>query len=83
MIGLDRMIDAMSRAPAEILGIERGRLAVGAIADVVVFDPEREWTVEAASLTSKSKNTPFDRWPMKGRVTRTIVGGRSVWKGSE
>ncbi len=83
IIGLDRMVDAMSRAPAAILGIERGTLAVGAIADVVVFDPQRVWTVEAATLTSKSKNTPFDKWKMKGRVTRTIVGGRSVWRSGE
>ncbi|RMD83152.1 MAG: dihydroorotase [Candidatus Dadabacteria bacterium] len=81
ILDLSRMIEAMSLAPARILGIERGTLSVGAVADVVIFDPEREWRVEAAKLTSKGKNTPFDGWTMKGRATRTIVGGRSVWRG--
>ena len=61
------------------LGIDRGTLAVGAPADVTIFDPNCEWALDAASLASKSKNTPFDRWSMKGKVMRTIVGGRSMW----
>jgi dihydroorotase len=76
---LDRMVDALTSAPARNLGIDRGTLAVGATADVTIFDPTREWVMEAAALASKSKNTPFDRWSMKGKVTRTIVGGRSMW----
>ncbi len=77
---LSRMIDAMSSAPARILGLDRGSLAVGRPADIVVFDPDAEWTLIASELHSKSKNTPFDNWTMRGRVTRTLVGGRSVWE---
>ena len=76
---LGRMVEALTSAPARNLGIDRGTLAVGATADVTIFDPSREWTLEAAALASKSKNTPFDLWSMKGKVTRTIVGGRSMW----
>jgi len=80
---LERVIAAMTIAPARNLGLDRGTLSVGAPADVAIFDPKREWTVDAAALASKSKNTPFDGWKLKGKVTRTIVGGRSVWEDSQ
>jgi dihydroorotase len=75
--------DAISRltlGPARALGIPRGTLEVGAAADVTVIDPELKWTVEAQKLLSKSKNTPFDGWKMKGAATHTIVGGKVIWK---
>lgn len=81
-VDLMRMLDALTVSPARILGIERGRLEEGLPADVVIFDPDAEWELAAAALESKSKNTPFDGWPMCGRVLRTIVGGRTVWEGS-
>jgi dihydroorotase len=62
--------------------LERGTLARGAVADVVVFDTRRRWNVVATELASKSKNTPFDGWEVQGKVTRTIVSGRSVWEDS-
>jgi dihydroorotase len=76
---ISRMVEAMTIAPARVLGLEAGTLAVGAPADVAIFDPKLEWTLDASELASKSKNTPFDGWRFKGKVTRTIVGGRSVW----
>jgi dihydroorotase len=79
-MSIERMVDALSTQPARNLGLERGTLARGAVADVVVFDAKREWRVNAAELASKSKNTPFDGWDMQGKVTRTIVSGRSVWE---
>ncbi len=80
VVTMSRIIEAMTIAPARNLGLESGTLAVGAPADVTIFDPDREWTLDAAELASKSKNTPFDGWRFKGKVTRTIVGGRSVWE---
>ncbi len=77
---LERMVDALSTQPARNLGIERGTLARGSVADLVVFDADRAWNVNATELASKSKNTPFDGWEMRGKVTRTIVAGRSVWE---
>ena len=61
---------------ANILGIDAGHLSVGADADVCVFDPERYWKVEPATLLSQGKNTPFSGIELKGRVTHTLVGGQ-------
>ncbi len=82
-LSMTRLIDALAPAPSRILGIERGTLEPGAVADLVLFDPEREWTLTAATMVSKSRNTPFDGWKMKGRVVRTLVGGVTVWEHTE
>ncbi|MGH7821937.1 MAG: amidohydrolase family protein, partial [Candidatus Binatia bacterium] len=68
----------VSVSPAAILGVAGGTLQAGAPADVAVVDPAREWTVEAAKLRSRSRNSPFLGWKMKGRAIVTIVGGRIV-----
>ncbi len=80
---LGRILEAMTIAPARNLGIDRGTLAKGAVADVTIFDPDREWTVKADEIASKSHNTPFEGRVLKGKVVRTIVGGRSVWEDPE
>lgn len=66
-------------APASILGLAAGRLKVGAAADLVLFDPDRGWKVNAKAFHSKSKNSPFDDRPVQGMVMRTIVDGRTVY----
>ncbi len=66
--------------PARALGIPRGTLEVGVPADVTIIDPELKWTVARGKLHSKSKNTPFDGWQMKGGATHTIVGGKVVYR---
>lgn len=62
--------------PARILGIPKGTLAIGADADVTVIDPNMRWMVDPAEFQSKSTNTPFAGWELKGRATTVIVGGR-------
>ena len=62
--------------PARILGINKGTLALGADADVTIIDPEVSWTVRPEEFRSKSTNTPFAGWDLKGRATTVIVGGR-------
>jgi dihydroorotase len=57
-----------------------GQLQEGGVADVTVIDPNLVWTVEAQSLMSKSKNTPFDGWEMKGAAVCTIVAGKIVYR---
>jgi dihydroorotase len=69
-----------SVGPAEILGVGGGTLRTGAPADVTVVNPEIEWRVNAAELRSKSKNSPFLGWTMRGRAISTIVGGRVVFE---
>jgi dihydroorotase len=66
-------------APARLLGLKKGTLTVGAEADVTVFDPDREWTFDKASSASKSQNSPFHGWPLKGKPVATIVAGKKVW----
>jgi len=83
IVDMKRLIEALTVAPARNLRLDRGSLAVGAPADVTIFDPDVEWTLDASRLASKSQNTPFEGWTMKGKVTRTIVGGRSVWEESQ
>ena len=68
----------LSAAPAKILGVAGGTLGAGSPADVTVVDPAREWTVDGARLRSKSRNSPFLGWAVKGRARATIVGGRIV-----
>ena len=77
------MVRAMSYAPAQNLGLERGTLRVGAVADVAVFDPDKSWTMVPGELASKSHNTPFGGWGMTGKVVRTFVAGRSVWEDNQ
>ena len=77
---LNALITAMSLNPARILGIDRGTLAPGSVADITIIDPDAVWTVEAEKLASRSKNSPFLGKEMKGRATYTIVGGKIVFK---
>jgi dihydroorotase len=62
--------------PARILGIPKGTLALGADADVTIIDPEVRWTVDPAQLHSKSTNTPFAGWELRGRAETVLVGGK-------
>jgi dihydroorotase len=78
-VPLARLLAAMSTRPAELLGLPGGALAVGAPADLILFDPDAPWVLDAQSLKSKSKNTPFDQARFQGRVLRTVVAGRTVY----
>jgi dihydroorotase len=78
---LGRVLNLLSASPAGLLGLAgRGTLAVGSYADVVIFDPEREWIFRAKDSRSKSKNTPFDGWVMRGEVRWTVSEGRVVFE---
>jgi dihydroorotase len=82
-VPLPRLWRALSLNPARLLGLPSGRLAPGAPADLVLFDPDRPFVLERARLRSKSKNTPYDLRRMQGRVLRTWVGGREVFAEEE
>jgi dihydroorotase len=75
-----KALAAVTCRPADILGLPLGRLAKGGPADLVVFDPDRLWRIDADRLLSKSKNCPFDHRPVTGRATRTVVDGRTVYE---
>ncbi|MEP3347419.1 MAG: dihydroorotase [Litoreibacter sp.] len=78
-IDLPTLWRALSLNPAKRLGLEGGRLSVGAPADLVLFDPGAPFVMDRETLRSKSKNTPFDGQRMQGRVLRTFVGGEEVF----
>ena len=69
----------MSYQPARVLNIERGTLAEGSTADLVIFDPEAEYTIDAERFESKGKNTPFHGRKVKGRVVYTVIEGEIVY----
>ena len=75
IISAKRLIELMSVNPARILGLAGGRIAPGDIADLTVIDPERQFTFTAASSYSKSKNSPFLDWNLKGKAVMTIMSG--------
>jgi len=83
IISLSKLIDLMSTAPARILKLPLGTLREGSLADVTVFDPEARWIVSEENLHSKSKNSPFLGWEMKGQAIYTIVGGKVVFSRQE
>jgi dihydroorotase len=82
-IGLTQAIALMTCQPARILGIERGTLGVGRVADIAIVDLERDWSVDPAKLLSKSKNTPFAGKRLKGVAVRTLVAGKTVFSRDE
>jgi dihydroorotase len=79
-ISLRRMIELLSLNPARLLNVRGGTLQEGAPADVTVLAPDLAVTIDASRLVSKSKNTPFDRWKLRGGVAATLVGGKVVYR---
>jgi len=79
-IGVGRAIELLSTNPARVLNLPGGSLADGAPADVVVIDPDRKVTIDAGRQRSKSKNTPFHGWELRGVVALTFIGGRLVYE---
>ena len=79
-LGWPRLVEAMSTLPARILGLDRGTLRTGSPADVTIIDPDRTWKVDVKSFRSKSINSPFDGWTLRGRAVATIVGGRVKYR---
>lgn len=78
VLTITELIEKMSVNPSKILGISKGSLAEGKIADVIIFDPEKEWTVDINKLHSKSKNSPYDGWTLCGKPEYVIVNGEIV-----
>jgi dihydroorotase len=77
---LMQAVEKLTEHPARILGIDKGRLKVGADADLTLIDVDREQVIEVSQLESKSRNSPFQGWKLKGFAALTIVGGRIVYR---
>lgn len=80
IISLGRMIELLSVNPARIFKLDRGTLKPGSVADVTIFDPEKEVKIDLDMSRSKSRNSPYNEWELKGSVEFTIVGGGVAWQ---
>ncbi len=80
IIDLPRLVELMSTEPAKIINLERGNLKEGSVADIAIFDPNREWLLNEETNFSKSKNTPLWNRVLRGKVTYTIKAGKLVYK---
>jgi dihydroorotase len=70
----------LTRRPADILKLGAGRLARGLPGDLTVIDLETPWQIDTLAFRSKSKNSPFDGYPVQGRVLQTVVDGRTIFR---
>ena len=78
VLTMSELIEKMSMNPSHILGISKGSLGVGKCADIVIFDPDKKWTVDITKLHSKGKNSPYDGFELYGKPESVIVGGEIV-----
>lgn len=81
VLSLRDMIAKLTHIPSEIVNIEKGTLNPGTPADIVIFDPNAKITIDKEKFRSKSKNTPFNGWELRGTVLYTIVNGKVVYSG--
>lgn len=80
---LSEIVDRMSAAPARVMGLAEGTLSVGSSADVVVFDPNAEWTVDPKGFYTRAKMTPYEGMSLKGKAVMTVVGGKVVMENGQ
>src|SRR5262249_32739385 len=79
-VPLSRIIETLTIGPARAFSLPGGTFVAGSPADVTVFDPQREWTVDPQRFKSKSRNTPFSGWKLRGAVIAAFAGGRAVFR---
>ena len=82
-ISIKRLVELLSTNPSRILKLDRGSLKIGAVADVTVINPSSETVVDISKFQSKSRNSPFHGWSLRGKSTMTIVKGRIVYSSEE
>ena len=77
---LPGIVKRMSTNPADLLGLPKGHMSLGVDADLVIFDPDEEWTIDPEQFASKGRNTPFAGRTVKGKVKYTILAGRIIYQ---
>ena len=80
VLSLNRVLALMTSSPAALLGLGKGTLALGADADLVLFDPNEAWTIDRERFASKGRNTPFHGRPVRGKVKYTISRGNIIYQ---
>ncbi|WP_447965730.1 dihydroorotase [Nitrospira sp. Ecomares 2.1] len=79
VLSLEQALEKLTRSPAQLFHLPVGSIRPGDYADIVVFDPQEEWVVDPNKFLSKSQNTPFGGWKVKGKVKMTLVDGKIVY----
>ncbi len=82
VLTLAKAVEKLTSKPAQLFQLDRGALGVGDVADIVLFDPNAEYSIDVKKFKSRSKNSPFDGWKVKGKVMRTLVSGKTVYSAS-
>ena len=80
IVSLPELVAKLTARPAHILGIPKGTLSPGSPADITVIDPSQGHTIDVSSFKSKSKNSPFDGWDVRGKVLFTLVKGKVIYQ---
>jgi dihydroorotase len=83
VMSLPRLVELLSVNPARVLGVPGGTLVEGGPADLTILAPDSSVTISASAMKSRSRNTPFDGWSLRGAVAATIVAGRAVFVNAE
>jgi dihydroorotase len=76
---MSELIKKLTSTPAGIFNLSSGNLSLGNDADILIFNPNFEYSIDISKFHSKSKNSPFDGWKVKGKVIRTLVRGKTVY----
>ena len=79
IVSLPELVEKLTAQPSQILGVQKGTLSPGSEADITIIDPSQDYTVDASTFKSKSKNSPFDGWDVRGKVFSTLVKGQVIY----
>jgi len=80
VISLERAIDMLTFQPSQLFKLDKGTLGIGKAADITLFDEKMEYTIDPSQFKSRSKNSPYKDWKVRGKVLRTLVNGKTVFK---
>jgi dihydroorotase len=80
VISLERAIDMLTFQPSQLFKLDKGTLGIGKAADITLFDEKKEYTIDPSQFKSRSKNSPYKDWKVRGKVLRTLVNGKTVFK---
>ncbi len=79
VITLQKAIDILTQQPCRVFNLDKGSLGVGKDADIVIFNPDTQYTIDPAKFKSRSKNSPYKGWKVRGKVLHTLVAGKTVY----
>ena len=79
IITLEKAVDLLTHQPCRLFNLDKGDIGVGKIADIVIFDPQSKYCIEPEKFKSRSKNSPYKGWQVRGQILHTLVAGKTVY----